>query len=396
MSIDARVELDIIGALCGTDKSSSESFSWDYLRHYESLFARFRHEPVNLIEIGVQRGPSVQAWKAWFTKATIVGVDIDPGCRRLVDDRVAIEIGSQYDGEFLANLCKTYPPSIFIDDGSHLAHHMIFTFEKVFPDLLPGGLYLIEDFAFHAETRTPPSAATADMAAPDYFMGLTRDLLVRREPGHDEADPRRALLGMIDEISVIAGTIVIRKKYPARDLDLAMTFAEPFMTNPDALSRLANYSTRHGGSSETAEAFARKALEIQGYQRTSIRPLVEILLGTGRAAEALEIARQSAEAAPGDTHRWMYLGYVYDKNSDLAGMVGSYRRAVELRPDDVNFYFHFSLGLERLGQCQEAIEVLNTIAGMVAGRFDEAIWTERLATVQARLTAELHRQAQSG
>ena len=93
MQVDRRVELDVIGALSGTDKSSSESFSWDYLRHYETFFDRFRHEPVNLVEIGVQRGPSIKAWKAWFTQATIVGVDIDPNCRRLTEDRVVIEIG---------------------------------------------------------------------------------------------------------------------------------------------------------------------------------------------------------------------------------------------------------------------------------------------------------------
>ncbi len=386
MQVDRRVELDVIGALSGTDKSSSESFSWDYLRHYETFFDRFRHEPVNLVEIGVQRGPSIKAWKAWFTQATIVGVDIDPNCRRLTEDRVVIEIGSQYDAAFLADLCAKHPPSIFIDDGSHLAHHMIFTFEKVFPELLPGGLYVIEDFAFHADAK---SSETGELSAPDYFMGLTRSLLVRREPGEDDADPRRQLLGLVDEISVIGGTIVIQKKYLGRDLDLAMKFSEPFLTNPDALTRLANFSNRHGGSLENAEGFARKALELQGFEKTSVRALVDILLGTGRVPEAVELARRSVEALPNDTHRLMFLGYVQERNGDIVGMVDSYRRAVAMEPDDMNFYFHFALGLGRLGQAEEALTVLDKIAGRVAGRFDEAVWAERLSDLEAHFRAEL-------
>jgi hypothetical protein len=30
-------ELDVIGTINGTDKSSVHSYAWDYLRHYEKL-----------------------------------------------------------------------------------------------------------------------------------------------------------------------------------------------------------------------------------------------------------------------------------------------------------------------------------------------------------------------
>jgi len=52
-------DLDIIGVLEGTDKSSSVSSAWDYLRHYQALFAPWRDQPINFIEIGVGRGASL-------------------------------------------------------------------------------------------------------------------------------------------------------------------------------------------------------------------------------------------------------------------------------------------------------------------------------------------------
>ena len=85
----------------------------------------------------------------------------------------------------------------------------------------------------------------------------------------------------------------------------------------------------------------------------------------------------------------MFLGYVQERNGDIVGMVDSYRRAVAMEPDDMNFYFHFALGLGRLGQAEEALTVLDKIAGRVAGRFDEAVWAERLSDLEAHFRAEL-------
>lgn len=36
-----------------------------------------------------------------------------------------------------------------VDDGSHIAHHMIASFEVLFPMLAPGGVYVFEDLAIH-------------------------------------------------------------------------------------------------------------------------------------------------------------------------------------------------------------------------------------------------------
>jgi len=48
------------------------------LRHYDKFFREFRREPINVIEIGVANGASLNVWLQYFERARIVGIDIDP------------------------------------------------------------------------------------------------------------------------------------------------------------------------------------------------------------------------------------------------------------------------------------------------------------------------------
>jgi hypothetical protein len=113
-------ELDVIGALAGTDKSSSVSWGWDYLRHYDELFSRWRGSDINMIEVGVAGGASIATWHLYFDKAQLVGIDINPDCLQFARDRVAIRIGSQDDPGSLHAIAAEIPPTIVIDDGSQV------------------------------------------------------------------------------------------------------------------------------------------------------------------------------------------------------------------------------------------------------------------------------------
>ena len=128
--------LNALGILCGTDKSE---LGYGYLRHYERALAGFRNLPINVIEIGVDDGASTRMWQRWFSKALIIGVDIQQRCKAFEEERIRIEIGSQADGTFVDSLVAQYPPTVIIDDGSHQADHIIFTFERLFPPCCPAG-----------------------------------------------------------------------------------------------------------------------------------------------------------------------------------------------------------------------------------------------------------------
>jgi len=118
-----------------------------YFDIYDRHFRRFRNKPVNLLEIGVSQGGSLQMWKHYFgPQARIFGVDIDPKCKSLEEPNVQIFIGSQTDRAFLQKLKEQLPPlDILIDDGGHKMNQQIVTFEELFGLVKDDGVYLCED-----------------------------------------------------------------------------------------------------------------------------------------------------------------------------------------------------------------------------------------------------------
>jgi hypothetical protein len=118
-----------------------------YFDIYHRHFAVFRDEPVTVVEFGVYHGGSLQMWKRYFgSRARIVGVDIDPTCKALEEDRIEIHIGDQADADFLERLCSDVGEfHILIDDGGHMMRQQITTFEHMFPRLASDGVYLVED-----------------------------------------------------------------------------------------------------------------------------------------------------------------------------------------------------------------------------------------------------------
>ena len=118
-----------------------------YFEIYDRHFARFRGRPVNIVEVGVYKGGSLQMWKHYFgPQARIVGVDIDPECAAFAEEQVEIIIGSQEDRTFLRSLTERIPIiDILIDDGGHTMAQQITTFEELFPRVASDGVYLCED-----------------------------------------------------------------------------------------------------------------------------------------------------------------------------------------------------------------------------------------------------------
>jgi len=121
------------------------------VRHYFEIYhrhlSRFRGRPLTMIEIGVFNGGSLPMWRDYLgPQATIVGVDINPGCRRFSEPGIDVVIGDQGDRGFLRSLADRYPDvAILIDDGGHRMHQQIATFEELYPRLQPNGVYICED-----------------------------------------------------------------------------------------------------------------------------------------------------------------------------------------------------------------------------------------------------------
>lgn len=123
-------------------------FKWDhYFEIYNRHFNKFQGRAVNVLEVGVYSGGSLEMWKHYFgSSARIYGVDIQPGCLAYEGEGVKVFIGDQGDRTFWRNFKQQVPLlDIVIDDGSHRPEHQIVTFEELLPHLRPGGVYLCED-----------------------------------------------------------------------------------------------------------------------------------------------------------------------------------------------------------------------------------------------------------
>jgi len=139
--------LDLLAALCGTDKFGVHH----YTPVYEALARPLRRRAVSLLELGVGGygrglgGESLLMWAAYFSKGRIYGVDIEDKSA-LSRGRIKVFQCSQTDRERLSALCAEIGPfDLVIDDGSHVNAHQIESFRILWPAVKDGGWYVVED-----------------------------------------------------------------------------------------------------------------------------------------------------------------------------------------------------------------------------------------------------------
>ena len=132
------------------EKSGKVSLKWElYLKEYDRVLAEYQDSSVNILEIGVQNGGSLEAWSQYFKNAqSIVGVDIDQKCQSLVysDNRIQVIIGDCCQQDVLEKITRqTATFDLVFDDGSHQSADIIKAFLLYFPKLSVDGVYIIED-----------------------------------------------------------------------------------------------------------------------------------------------------------------------------------------------------------------------------------------------------------
>lgn len=126
------------------------SDKWEpYFEVYERHLTRYRGKTISLVEVGVQKGGSLEMWGEFFGHACkITGIDVDEECKTLEysNPNISVIIGDQGSSEFWDTYLTSKPKiDIFIDDGGHFMDQQILTFEKIFPILPVGSIYICED-----------------------------------------------------------------------------------------------------------------------------------------------------------------------------------------------------------------------------------------------------------
>lgn len=150
--------LDQIALRHGADKASKHPVKGhDYARHYDKLFEPLRNDQIKLLEVGVGSGESIRTWLEYFRRAHIYGCDIVSNTNQWnthypvgttnPEPRYDFLQGDQGSKDHWA-CYMAYSGvdfTIVIDDGSHMAKDIQVTFGCLWPAVVPGGFYAIED-----------------------------------------------------------------------------------------------------------------------------------------------------------------------------------------------------------------------------------------------------------
>ncbi len=130
------------------NKTGPGIWKWEhYFEVYDRHFSKFIQQPVDVLEIGVFSGGSLNMWKSYFgDRSHIYGVDVEPACKTYEREGVTILIGDQADRHFWKTFKSTVSGiDVLMDDGGHKLDQQIVTLEEMLPHIRPGGVYLCED-----------------------------------------------------------------------------------------------------------------------------------------------------------------------------------------------------------------------------------------------------------
>lgn len=149
--------LDEIGIACETDRATVFTRTYahphGYCTHYDRLFTPLRGKPIKFLEVGVGGGEGVRMWLEYFPNTQVFGVDIVAGTNPWnteganPDTRYTFVAGDQSCDTFWKQFVAKYGGNwhVLIDDGGHASNQIITTWREMWPHVVPGGYYCIED-----------------------------------------------------------------------------------------------------------------------------------------------------------------------------------------------------------------------------------------------------------
>jgi hypothetical protein len=149
--------IDIVGNY-NTDKHYEHNY---FNLIYNELFKEKQLEIKTFIEVGIDKGGSLELWRDYFKNAEIIGLDInlDMAKKYIGDDnlnRITLKNLNQSDENQLVEFSKKYENvDVILDDGSHKMFDQQITFAKLFKMLKSGGVYIIEDLHTSLEVVMP-------------------------------------------------------------------------------------------------------------------------------------------------------------------------------------------------------------------------------------------------
>jgi hypothetical protein len=203
----------------GTDK-----IDHDYLEVYDPMLVRWVDREIRLLEIGIHKGGSLQLWRDYFPRGTVVGIDLILPEQFVSGERIQIFEGNQADRAFLSEVANRTAPEgfdIIIDDASHIGELTKTTFWHLFDHhLKPGGLYAIEDWGtgylddFPDGKKFDPKPSTLDpFPCHSYGMvGFVKELVDEQAAGSIAVGRKEEFrLSNFENLVITPGVVFVSK-----------------------------------------------------------------------------------------------------------------------------------------------------------------------------------------
>jgi hypothetical protein len=199
-----------------------------YLEVYDPVLSRWADKDVKLLEIGVFKGGSLQLWRDYFPKGTIVGIDLELPPDFVPGERIQLFKGSQADTQFLSQVAGSMAPEgfdIIIEDASHIGQLSKTTFWHLFHHhLKPGGLYAIEDWGtgyfddFPDGKKFDPKPSTLDPfpCHSHGMVGFVKELVDEQAAGSITLGRKEQFrLSKFENLVITEGVVLVTKLAPS-------------------------------------------------------------------------------------------------------------------------------------------------------------------------------------
>ena len=118
-----------------------------YFDVYEENFSKYKGKKITFVEVGIFNGGSLKIWKEYFgPDAKVIGIDINPECKKFEEDGIEVHIGNQSDPKFWDNFFSSVGNvDIILDDGGHTNLDQIITTTKCINNINDNGILMVED-----------------------------------------------------------------------------------------------------------------------------------------------------------------------------------------------------------------------------------------------------------
>lgn len=196
MSGDNDLQLDLASLFrkYGSDKDSN-----GYSQSYFTIFDHLKDNQLNFLEVGIgtmiqgvhssmvgyslpgyKPGGSLRAWRDFFPKGRIIGLDVQPDTQFSDEERIETYLCDTSHKDAVStwyDKMNNIKFDIIIDDGSHHDENQLKTLTHLYPLLKDGGIYVIEDIYQGSKVSSYPNLVNECCNGdPFFFVGVKNNL----------------------------------------------------------------------------------------------------------------------------------------------------------------------------------------------------------------------------